>query len=32
MTVPAKLKISFGLRNMGVEPAGSDREKVITIC
>jgi len=26
MTVPAKLKIYFGLRNMGVAPAGSDRE------
>jgi hypothetical protein len=25
-TVPAKLKIYFGLRNMGVAPAGSDRE------
>jgi hypothetical protein len=26
MTVPPKLKIYFGLRNMGVAPAGSDRE------
>src|SRR5438132_542007 len=26
MTVPAKLKIYFGLRNMGVAPAGSERE------
>ena len=26
MTVPARLKIYFGLRNMGVAPAGSDRE------
>jgi hypothetical protein len=26
MTVPAKLKIHFGLRNMGVAPAGQDRE------
>jgi hypothetical protein len=26
MTAPAKLKIYFGLRNMGVAPAGSDRE------
>ena len=26
MTVPEKLKIYFGLRNMGVAPAGSDRE------
>ena len=26
MTVPAKLKVYFGLRNMGVAPAGSDRE------
>jgi hypothetical protein len=25
-TVPAKLKLYFGLRNMGVAPAGSDRE------
>src|SRR4029077_1116196 len=25
-TVPANLKIYFGLRNMGVAPAGSDRE------
>jgi Domain of unknown function (DUF4399) len=25
-TVPAKLKLFFGLRNMGVAPAGSDRE------
>ena len=25
-TVPAKLKVYFGLRNMGVAPAGSDRE------
>jgi hypothetical protein len=25
MTVPAKLKIYFGLRNMGVAPAGSER-------
>ncbi|TMJ25467.1 MAG: DUF4399 domain-containing protein, partial [Alphaproteobacteria bacterium] len=25
-TVPAKLKLSFGLRNMGIAPAGSDRE------
>ena len=25
-TVPAKLKIYFGLRNMGVAPAGSERE------
>jgi hypothetical protein len=25
-TVPSKLKLSFGLRNMGVAPAGSDRE------
>jgi Domain of unknown function (DUF4399) len=25
-TVPAKLKIFFGLRNMGIAPAGSDRE------
>jgi hypothetical protein len=25
-TVPAKLKLSFGLRNMGVAPAGSERE------
>src|ERR1700740_622210 len=25
-TVPATLKIYFGLRNMGVAPAGSDRE------
>src|SRR5882724_11738056 len=25
-TVPARLKIYFGLRNMGVAPAGSDRE------
>ncbi|MGA7489018.1 MAG: DUF4399 domain-containing protein, partial [Xanthobacteraceae bacterium] len=24
-TVPAKLKLYFGLRNMGVAPAGSDR-------
>ena len=26
MTVSAKLKIYFGLRNMGVAPAGSERE------
>ena len=26
MTVPPKLKIYFGLRNMGIAPAGSDRE------
>jgi hypothetical protein len=25
-TVPAKLKLFFGLRNMGIAPAGSDRE------
>ena len=25
-TVPAKMKLYFGLRNMGVAPAGSDRE------
>ena len=25
-TVPAKLKLNFGLRNMGIAPAGSDRE------
>ena len=25
-TVPAKLKLYFGLRNMGIAPAGSDRE------
>ena len=25
-TVPAKLKLSFGLRNMGIAPAGADRE------
>jgi hypothetical protein len=25
MTVPGKLKIHFGLRNMGIAPAGSDR-------
>jgi hypothetical protein len=25
MTIPGKLKIHFGLRNMGVAPAGSDR-------
>jgi hypothetical protein len=25
-TVPSKLKLSFGLRNMGIAPAGSDRE------
>ena len=24
-TVPAKLKLYFGLRNMGIAPAGSDR-------
>ena len=24
--VPSKLKINFGLRNMGVAPAGSDRD------
>ena len=24
--VPAKLKLFFGLRNMGIAPAGSDRE------
>ena len=25
-TVPAKLKLYFGLRNMGIAPAGSERE------
>jgi hypothetical protein len=31
-TVPVKLKLYFGLRNMGIAPAGSDRRtRVITI-